>query len=64
MDVAPLVQILTPLIIELVGEFKHRNDELTPDIVAARLRAKIDMGELKIDQAIAEIIRNQRLGGA
>ncbi len=53
-----LAQVLTPFIIELVGEYRHRNDELTLDIVEQRLQDKIDSGELKIDQAIAEILKN------
>lgn len=61
MDFAPIVQLLTPFIIELVGEYRHKNDVLTPEIVEQRLKEKIDSGELKIDATIAEILRNQKM---
>lgn len=50
-----LIAQLAPYIVELIGKFKHRNDIIDPAEVAALLKAKIDSGELKIDQAIADI---------
>jgi len=47
---------LTPFIIELINEYRHRNDQLTPEIVTQRLQKMIDSGELKIDQAVADIL--------
>jgi hypothetical protein len=54
-----LVQLLTPLIIDLVGEYRHRNDELTSEIVRQRLMIALDSTELKINQLIADI-RNKK----
>jgi hypothetical protein len=36
-----LIQVLTPIVLQLIGEFKHRNDVVTGDDVAARLRDKL-----------------------